>query len=67
MCIWKGIAAAAAYSEPELRTMGDVDELVPAEDMQTARNVLLRAGYEPENGDLHEDAMHWGAEGRRNF
>ncbi len=47
--------------------MGDVDELVPAEDMQTARNVLLRAGYEPENGDLHEDAMHWGAEGRRNF
>lgn len=60
VCIWKGIAAAAAYPEPELRTMGDVDALVPAEDMQTARSALLRAGYEPEKGKPHEDAMHWG-------
>lgn len=62
VCIWKGIAAAAAYPEPELRTMGDVDALVPAEDMQTARSALLRAGYEPEKGKPHEDAMHWGVQ-----
>lgn len=42
--------------------MGDVDALVPAEDMQTARSALLRAGYEPEKGKPHEDAMHWGVQ-----
>lgn len=59
VCIWKGFAAAAAYPEPELRAMGDVDALVPPERMDDARNALLCAGYALKKEENDED-MHLG-------
>lgn len=60
VCIWKGFAAAAAYPEPELRAMGDVDALVPAERMDDACTALLRAGYTLKKEDVDDEDMHLG-------
>lgn len=43
--------AAAVYDEPALRKLGDVDLLVPAHQVQTARTALMEAGYTPEGVD----------------
>ncbi|MGM9613153.1 MAG: nucleotidyltransferase family protein, partial [Butyricicoccus sp.] len=60
VCIWKGFAAAAAYPEPELRTMGDVDALVPAESMNAACAALLHAGYTRKKEHADDEDMHLG-------
>jgi hypothetical protein len=43
--------AAAVYEHPALRKMTDVDLLVPAEQVEAARAVLMEAGYVPEGAD----------------
>jgi hypothetical protein len=43
--------AAAVYEHPALRHMGDVDLLVPADQLEAARAVLLAAGYAAEGAD----------------
>lgn len=43
--ILKGTAAAVYYPDPEMRAMGDVDLLVPREQVETAANLLLANGY----------------------
>jgi hypothetical protein len=48
--------AAAVYDEPALRKLGDVDLLVPAEQLETARSALIDAGYTPE--DVDDPTIH---------
>ena len=43
--LFKGTASARYYPEPALRSMGDVDFLVPAEQMETAEQALLAVGF----------------------
>lgn len=43
--ILKGMASAAYYPDPSLRTMGDVDFLVRASDMDKAGELLVQNGF----------------------
>lgn len=43
--------ASAVYEHPALRKLGDVDLLVPADQIETARAALIGAGYLPEGPD----------------
>ena len=51
--LFKGTASARYYPEPALRSMGDVDFLVPAEQMEAAEKALLAVGFarDTEHGD----------------
>lgn len=52
----KGAALAEdLYGDPTLRPMTDVDLLIPHDAIPVAREVMLAAGYEEEEGDLRED------------
>lgn len=52
----KGAALAEdLYQDPTLRPMTDVDLLIPQAALPIAREVMLAAGYEEEEGDLRED------------
>lgn len=46
LVIFKGCAAAMYYPKPFLRTMGDIDFLVPQSDFRAARKLLSENGYE---------------------
>ncbi|MBQ7437656.1 MAG: nucleotidyltransferase family protein [Oscillospiraceae bacterium] len=72
--ILKGCAAARYYPKPNLRTMGDVDFLVDRADLDSASEILQRAGMErTDQGshDFHRNftyqkvsyEMHWEAPG----
>jgi len=52
--ILKGCAAAVYYPKPYLRSMGDIDFLVPHEKFRDAMKVMADNGYAYENG-LDED------------
>lgn len=54
--ILKGCASAAYYSEPILRTMGDVDFLVRPEDVPHACAALEAAGFKTEDD---ETSLHY--------
>ncbi len=41
----KGVASAAYYNEPDVRTMGDVDLLIKRQDTQIVNNLLQKLGY----------------------
>ena len=41
----KGTAAAMYYPEPQLRTMGDIDAIVPMALLPAAEQLLLADGY----------------------
>lgn len=43
--LFKGTASARYYPEPALRSMGDVDFLVPTEQMEAAEKALLAVGF----------------------
>ncbi len=45
MAIIKGAAAAMLYPQPYLRAMGDIDFVVPAENVDKAKRVMQEAGY----------------------
>ena len=45
LVILKGAAAAMYYPKPQLRTMGDVDFLVPEKDFETGKALLTDNGY----------------------
>lgn len=45
MAILKGTAAAVYYPNPSLRSMGDIDYIVPAEDFDKAKALLVANGY----------------------
>ena len=53
----KGCASARYYSDPLLRTMGDVDVLISSEDTQKVDQLLISAGYvkyaDSDNDDTH--------------
>lgn len=49
--ILKGLSAAAYYPEPELRSLGDVDYLIPAEKQEEFAKILKDAGYAPWDTD----------------
>ena len=55
ICTIKGFASAYYYNKPHLRQMGDIDFLVPAEDMEKSRLFLLDNGYEQMHNDGTED------------
>ena len=50
----KGSASAMYYPEPFLRTMGDVDFLVSAADLERAGALLEQAGFAPVEKNDHE-------------
>ena len=56
--IWKGIATAAYLPDPELRTMGDIDGLIPRGQMERAVEVLTAHGYEREKDTDDDTEMH---------
>ena len=56
--IWKGLAAAAYLPEPELRTLGDVDALIPRGQMERAVAVLTANGYRREKDNDDDTEMH---------
>ncbi len=43
--VLKGSSAAACYSKPELRVLGDIDILVSVKNLDKAKNSLLNLGY----------------------
>ena len=47
LVILKGTAAAYYYPEPALRTMGDIDFLVPQEQFEDAVRLMEKNGYKP--------------------
>ena len=54
-CLLKGAALRALYPSPELREMVDVDVLIPADQREKARGVMLSLGYQPEGEqDVHD-------------
>lgn len=59
--ILKGTAAAIYYPHPELRTMGDIDFLVPMEQAEETYQLLINSGYNLE-GEKDECDMHIGLE-----
>lgn len=59
--VWKGLAAAAYLPEPELRTLGDIDVLLPREQMPQAIAVLTAHGYAVGKG-TEDSELHVAAE-----
>ena len=55
--VLKGNAASISYRDPALRSMGDIDLLVPLDLFEKARETLLSSGYEyagdPEHNPRH--------------
>jgi len=45
ICILKGTAAAINYPEPQLRTMGDIDFIIPEKYFSVAKNLLIANNY----------------------
>ena len=45
LVIIKGCSAAMYYPDPKLRTMGDIDFLVPEKDFEAARELMDKNGY----------------------
>lgn len=63
--ILKGCAAAIYYPKPQLRTMGDVDFLVPRDRFEDAAKVLEANGFiyehgKDDNGNRPENERHYG-------
>lgn len=59
MAILKGAAAAIYYSEPMLRTMGDIDLIVPQSLFEVAQTLMEHAGYERETEEANKlEARH---------
>ena len=58
--IVKGYAAAVYYPIPKLRTMGDVDFLVPKDRFEEAKVLLEKYGYREEYGASHDESRHIG-------
>ena len=48
MAILKGAAAAVYYREPMLRTMGDIDLIVPQSMFDSAQSLMERSGFKRE-------------------
>lgn len=64
MVILKGTAAAVYYPNPSLRSMGDIDFLVPPGHFERAREILAQNGYEikddpnyPRHIDVYKDGI----------
>src|SRR5262245_5119521 len=60
-CALKGpVLARRLYSPPASRYAGDIDLLVRPQDLQTALDVLMQAGYAPEAGATAEYVLQYG-------
>lgn len=59
MVILKGSAAAVYYPEPFLRTMGDIDFIVPQDRFQEASDLMSQNGFQLER-DLDDTDRHRG-------
>lgn len=55
MAILKGIAAAIYYPDPSVRTMGDIDFLVPEDEYGHASQVMASHGYHEKYDEHHVD------------
>ncbi len=55
----KGVASAAYYNEPDIRTMGDVDLLIKRSDAQTVNDLMQKLGYTT-NDNIFKEHGHIG-------
>ena len=53
--VLKGSAAAAAYPKPSLRTMGDIDLLVPETQLDACKVLLIQNGFRAEKRGKADD------------
>ncbi len=53
----KGVASAAYYNEPDIRTMGDVDLLIRRQDTQIVNDLLQKLGYKTDE-DIFKESGH---------
>jgi len=58
LVIVKGYAAAVNYPIPKLRSMGDIDFLVPKDRFEEAKLLMAKSGYR--DGASHEESRHIG-------
>ncbi|MBO7407959.1 MAG: nucleotidyltransferase family protein, partial [Clostridia bacterium] len=55
--VLKGLAAAVYYREPSKRAMGDIDFIVPPEQFERTKALMIEAGYVPAHEDI-ENPRH---------
>ncbi len=53
MVILKGAAAAIYYPEPIMRTMGDIDVIVPQGEFETVKILMSHSGFQWKNDDAN--------------
>jgi hypothetical protein len=50
--VLKGLAAAVYYRDPSKRAMGDIDFIVPPEQFERTKALMIEASYKPTHEDL---------------
>ncbi len=61
----KGVASAAYYNEPDMRTMGDVDILIERSEVQKVNDLLITLGYSTDD-NIFKEKGHIGYKRRVN-
>ena len=57
--LFKGIVIKKFYSDPDLRTMGDIDIYIDVDDRDKVKNILLENGYKIDEVNSHANVWNY--------